>query len=232
MQATAVNPVTEQTASSQKTLDTTQAKQAAGKPATLKDALPLIPGVIRGKDGTVRIAGLGESHSALLVNSVDVTDPATGAFGQSVPIDSVETVSVSEMPYLAQYGRFTSGVVAAETRRGGDKWAFSLNDPLPEFRIRSWHLVGLRDATPRVNVSGPVIANRLFFLEGAEYAIKKDSVITLPFPTNQTTTTGINSFTQFDVLISPSQLLTGSFHFAPHSQRFSGLDFFNPQPVT
>lgn len=232
VQGTAVDAVAEQTVSPLEKLDATQAKEAAGKPATLKDALPLIPGIVRAKDGTVRIAGFGESHSALLVNSVDVTDPATGAFGQSVPIDSVETVSVSEMPYLAQYGRFTAGVVAAETRRGGDKWNFSLNDPLPEFRIRSGHLVGLRDATPRVNVSGPLIANRFHFLEGAEYSIRKAEVLTLPFPMNQSTSTGVNSFTQFDAVISPSQILTASFHFAPHWQTFTGLDFFNPQPVT
>jgi hypothetical protein len=232
VQATAVNPVTEDNQSIQETLNPEQAKQSVGKPATLKDTLPLIPGIVRGKDGTVRIAGYGESHSALLVNSVDVTDPATGAFGQSVPIDSVETISVSEMPYLAQYGRFTAGVVAAETRRGGNKWDFSLNDPMPEFRIRSWHLDGLKSATPRVNLSGPIIANRLHVLEGAEYAIKKESVETLPFPVNQTTTRGINSFTQVDAIISPSQILTTSFHLAPHSQMFSGLNFFNPQPVT
>lgn len=232
VEGTPDNPVTQEATSSQQTLDTAQAKVSVGKPATLKDTLPLIPGIIRGKDGSVRIAGYGESHSALLVNSVDVTDPATGAFGQSVPIDSVETISVSEMPYLAQYGRFTAGVVAAQTRRGGDKWNFSLNDPLPEFRIRSWHLNGLKDATPRVNVSGPLVSNKLYFLEGAEYEIKKESVRTLPYPLNQTTTTGINSFTQLDAIISPTQTLTVSFHFAPHSQDFSGLDFFNPQPVT
>jgi hypothetical protein len=87
----------------------------------------------------VRIAGYGENHSALLVDSVDVTDPATGAFGLTVPIDSVRTLSVSEMPYLAQYGKFTAGVVTAETRQGDDKWHFDLNDPLPDFRIRSGH---------------------------------------------------------------------------------------------
>ena len=66
--------------------------------------LPLVPGIVSGLDGSIRIAGFGEDHSALLVNSVDVTDPATGAFGLSVPIDSVETIEVSEMPYLAEYG--------------------------------------------------------------------------------------------------------------------------------
>ena len=164
----ASNPVTE-TESSQKTLPLEQAKISSTRPATLTDTLPLIPGIVRAKDGSVRIAGFGEDHSALLVNSVDVTDPATGSFGLSVPIDSVQTIQVSEMPYLAQYGKFTAGVVSAETRRGGDKWAYSLNDPFPDFRIRSGHLEGIADASPRFNLSGPLVKNKLYFVEGAEY---------------------------------------------------------------
>jgi hypothetical protein len=44
--------------------------------------------------------------------------------------------------------------------------------------------------------------------------------------------TAINSFTQFDAVLSANQILTGRFHFAPHSQQYAGLDYFNPQPVT
>jgi hypothetical protein len=138
---------TTETSSRASTIAPAQAKQTPTKPATLIDALPLVPGVTRATDGSVQIAGYGQTHSALLVNSVNVTDPATGDFGLSVPIDSVETISVSEMPYLAQYGKFTAGVVAADTRRGGEKWDYSLNDPLPDFRIRSGHLVGVRDTS-------------------------------------------------------------------------------------
>lgn len=229
---TASNPVAETASASTTSISPWQAKQVPSRPATVADVLPLIPGIVRANDGSVRIAGYGENHSALLINSVDVTDPATGDFGLTVPIDSVDTVSVSEMPYLAQYGRFTAGVVTAETKRGGDKWEYSLNDPLPEFHIRSGHVEGLKDATPRFNLSGPVIANRLYILEGAEYQINKQEVLTLPFPANQTTSKSINSFTQADAILSPNQTLTASFHYAPHSTQFSGLDFFNPQPVT
>src|SRR5664279_1810457 len=216
----------------QQNLPTDQAKLSPTRPATLTDALPLIPGIIRGQDGSVKIAGFGEDHSALLVNSVDVTDPATGGFGLSVPIDSVQTVEVSVMPYLAQYGRFTAGVVTAETRRGGDKWDFSLNDPLPEWRIRSGHLDGVKSSTPRFNVSGPVVKNKLYFLEGAEYLLNKNSVRTLPYPENQYYSQAINSFTQVDWIISPNQTLTTSLHMAPHAMEYVGLNYFDPQPVT
>jgi len=227
----ASNPTTE-TSSAPTTLAPTQAQDTPLRPATLVDALPLIPGIVRGPDGSVRIAGFGEDHSALLVNSVDVTDPATGNFGLSVPIDSVQTIEVSEMPYLAEYGRFTAGVVAADTRRGGEKWDYSLNDPFPDFFIRSGHLEGVRDAAPRFNVGGPIIANHLYFLEGAEYLLDKQEVRTLPFAQSLSTSTAFNSFTQFDAILSANQTLTGSFHFAPHSQQYAGLDYFNPQPVT
>jgi TonB dependent receptor/Carboxypeptidase regulatory-like domain len=227
----ASNPATE-TTSSPTILDPTKARDTPSRPATLVDALPLVPGIVSGLDGSIRIAGFGEDHSALLVNSVDVTDPATGAFGLSVPIDSVQTIEVSEMPYLAEYGHFIAGVVAAETRRGGEKWAYSLNDPFPEFFIRSGHLEGVRNATPRFNASGPVIPHRLYFLEGAEYLLNKHEVLTLPFSESLTTSKAINSFTQVDAIVSANHLLTGSFHFAPHSQQHAGLDFFNPQPVT
>ncbi len=231
VQAASPEAATEQ-AASQATLATDQVKNTPSRPATLTDALPLLPGVVRDINGTLDIAGYGENHSTLLVNSVDVSDPATGAFGLSVPIDSVETISVSEMPYLAQYGKFIAGVVTAETRRGGDRWNFSLNDPLPEFRIRSGSLVGLRTASPRVNFSGPVIANELFVSEGGEFLLYKQPVRTLPFPFNETKSTAINSFTQIDAILSPAQLLTATFHFAPRSLKYAGLNFFNPQPVT
>ncbi|MGH9802207.1 MAG: carboxypeptidase regulatory-like domain-containing protein, partial [Blastocatellia bacterium] len=144
--------------------------------SSVKDALPLIPGVVRSQQGEIRISGTGENRSAFIVNSADVTDPATGQFGMTVPVDSVESINVFKTPYLAQYGRFTAGVVSVETRRGGDKWNFELNDPLPEFRYLNGHLRGLRDATPRIVFNGPLIKNRLFLSQGTEYAINKRAV--------------------------------------------------------
>jgi hypothetical protein len=231
VQGKSSDPVTEPS-STPSTLSPKQAAQTPTRPATLTDALPLVPGVVRATDGSIGIAGYAENHSTLLINSVDVTDPSTGGFGLSVPIDTVETINVTEMPYLAQYGKFIAGVVAAETRRGGDKWNISLNDPLPEFRIRSGRLVGVKDMSPRLNFGGPLIANRLFVSEGTEYLLHKQAVRTLPFPDNETRFKAINSFTQIDAVISPTHTLTASFHYSPHSLRYAGLDFFNPQPVT
>jgi hypothetical protein len=222
----------EQNASVANALQRAQIKDTPIKPATVADTLPLIPGVVRSSEGEIKISGSGEHRSALIVNSADVTDPATGQFGVTVPVDSVETINVFKTPYLAQYGRFTAGVVSVETRRGGDRWNFELNDPLPEFRIRSGHLRGVREASPRIVFNGPLIANKLFFSEGVEYDLQKRPVRTLPFPFNETKQESVNSFTQLDYIFSPVHTLTGTFHVAPRRMDFVGLEFFSPQPVT
>ncbi|HEX4227769.1 MAG TPA: carboxypeptidase regulatory-like domain-containing protein [Bryobacteraceae bacterium] len=208
---------------------TAAARELPTRPATVGDALPLVPGVVRDPLGGLSISGAGEHRSALIVNSADVTDPATGQFGTTVPIDSVESLNVLQTPFLAEYGRFTAGLVTVDTRRGGDEWKWDLNDPLPDFRIRSYHLRGIRDATPRLNFEGPLIAGKLYFSEGFEYAVVKTPVITLPFPQNQRTKQGVNSFSQFDYVVSPIQLVTATFHFAPQRLGSVGLSTFSPQ---
>jgi hypothetical protein len=222
----------EQGATTSTELQAKTAKELPSRPATVADALPLIPGVVRNAEGSLQISGSGEHRSALIVNSADVTDPATGQFGLTVPIDSVETMSVLQTPFLAEYGRFTAGLVSVETRRGGDKWKWELNDPFPDFRIRSYHMHGIRDATPRLNLEGPIIPGKLYFSEGLEYEIRKSPVITLPFPNNQTTREGVNSFAQLDWVVSDKHLVTGTVHIAPQRLEYVNLNYFNPQPVS
>ena len=206
-------------------------KTQINRPANIEDALALTPGVLRTPDG-LAIAGGDEKHNALIVNSVDSTDPATGQFGLLVPVDSLETLSVAATPFQAQYGNFTSGVVAADTRRGGEKWKFELNDPFPEFRIRSGHLQGLRSATPNVSFGGPVVDRKTYFSQTGQFFLQKSPVLTLPFPFNETRTLTENFFSQLDWVISPTHTLPGTFQINPQNTRFANLDFFNPQPVT
>jgi hypothetical protein len=222
----------DQGASTSTDLQRQQVKDSAVRATNVADVLPLVPGIIRTDQGQLKISGASENRSAMLVNSADVTDPATGQFGMTVPVDVVNTISVFKTPYLAQYGRFTAGVVSVETRRGGDKWNFELNDPFPEMRFLNGGLRGLRTFTPRVTLNGPVIANKLWFSQGAEYRIDKRRVLALAFPNNETVTESVNSFTQVDYIPDATHSITGTIHVSPRQAEFFNLDFFNRRPVT
>lgn len=201
-------------------------------PATVGQTLPLVPGVIRGPEGQLILDGSGEQRSSLVVNQSDQTDPATGDFGQTVPLDAIDTVNVLNTPFLAQYGRFTQTVVAIDTKRGGEKWHADLNDPFPDFRVRSYHVVGIRNETPRFVVGGPVIPNRLYFNTAIVYILDKVPSRTLGFPNNESKHESINSFTQLDFIASARQIITATLHVSPQHTNFVNPDYFNPQPVT
>ncbi|MBV9743860.1 MAG: TonB-dependent receptor [Acidobacteriia bacterium] len=201
-------------------------------PATVVDTLPLVPGVVRSPRGELNIDGTGEERSSLVVNQSDVTDPATGRFGQSVPLNAIESVNVLNTPFLAQYGRFTQSVVAVETRRGGDKWHFDLNDPFPDFRVRKYRMAGIRNETPRAAIGGSIIPNRLYMLTALQYFLDKVPNRTLGFPYNVSKQERVNWFTQFDYVASVRQLLRFTWHFAPEHTNYVNPNFFDPQPTT
>jgi len=198
---------------------------------TIKDALPLVPGIVRTPEGRLSISGSPEYRSTLMVNALDTTDPATGQFGATVPIDSVATLNVFRNPYQAEYGRFTAAVVVVDTKRGGERWHAELNDPTPELRLRSGHIRGIRGFTPRLSFSGPLIRHRLYLFQSAEYRLNKVPVFVQPFPENETWRESWNSHTQLDY-VGASQVLTATVHLVPQKVKFGGLDFYNPRPAT
>ena len=64
-----------------------------------QDALPLVPGVVRGPDGLLNMKGARANQSALTVNSANVTDPVTGEGAINLPIEAIQSVEVVSIPY-------------------------------------------------------------------------------------------------------------------------------------
>lgn len=237
MQVTSVDvvesaPPVEQSASQNNEVHPSEVKDLPTNPATVNETLPLVPGIVRTPDGELKIDGTGQERSALVVNQTDITNPATGKFGATIPVDSIENVNVVNTPFLAQYGRFTQSVVAVETRRGGEKWHAEVNDPFPDFRIRSYHMRGIRNETPRFVFGGPLLRNRIYFITALHYFFEKAPSRTLPFPFNESKQQTINSFTQLDFILSQRQHVTATLHITPQHTNFVNPDYFNPQPVT
>jgi Carboxypeptidase regulatory-like domain/TonB-dependent Receptor Plug Domain len=200
--------------------------------ARVDQALPLIPGVVRSSTGEISIGGASEQQSTLLVNGLNASDPASGNFRLNLPIDSVESVQVFQHPYTAEYGAFTGGVAAVETRRGKDHWHFEVNDFLPDLRFKGGHIRGVAEDTPRVNFNGPLIKDRLFLSQSVSYSIAKQPVRGLPFPVNETKSESQSYFSQLDLILNNRHTQTFTFGYFPQRDQFVNLDFFRPQSVT
>jgi hypothetical protein len=195
--------------------------------------LPLVPGVVRGPNGQINMKGARSSQNGSLVNSADVTDPATGTTAINIPIDVVSKVEVLSTPYDPEYGKFTGAVSNVETRPGDfDKFRITAQNLLPRLRRVDGSIMGLAAVTPRITFSGPIVKDRLAFTESLEYRYERNPVDSLPPLQSYNRSENFNSYTQFDVNISQKQTATASFAVFPQKFDYYGLNTFTPQPST
>ncbi len=197
-----------------------------------QDALPLIPGVVRGPDGLLNVGGARSNQTALKFNNADGTDPVTGDDAVELPIDAVSSVEVHEAAFAPEYGMSTGAITVVDTQRGGDKWRTTVNDLEPRPRIRDGQLHGLESWTPRVTVGGPIVPGKFNLLQSTQLEYSQTQVFDLPALQSDTKVESLESYTRLDWTMSPTNHFTGTALVAPSKTTYAGLNPFNPQPVT
>jgi hypothetical protein len=195
--------------------------------------LPLVPGVVRGPNGLINMKGARATQNGSLVNSADVTDPATGATAINIPIDVVSSVEVLTTPYDPEYGKFTGAVANVETRPGDfQKFHVSAQNFVPRLRRLDGSIMGIAAATPRVTFSGPLRKDRIAFTESVDYRYERDPINSLPPLQSDTRSESFDSYTQIDFNIGQKQTATASFAVFPQKLDYYGLNTFTPQAST
>jgi len=198
-----------------------------------ESSLPLIPGVVRGPDGHVNLKGTRNTQSGALVNSANVTDPATGGPALNLPIDVVASVQVISNPYDPQYGKFTGAVSTVSTKTSDyEKFHFSIQNFLPRLRDRDGSIMGLGAATPRTTITGPVWKDHIAITQSFEYRYVRTPVNSLPPSKRDTKLESFDSYTQIDFILSPKQTAAVSVAVYPQKLDYLGLSTFTPQAST
>jgi hypothetical protein len=195
--------------------------------------LPLVPGVVRGPSGLINMKGAQASQKGSLVNSADVTDPATGETAINIPIDVVSSVQVLSTPYDPEYGKFTGAVSNVETKPGDfDKFRMTAQNLIPRLRREDGSIMGIAAVSPRFTFSGPIVKDRVAFTESLEYRYERNPVYSLPSLQRDTKSETYDSYTQIDFNISRKHTATASFAIFPQKFEYYGLNTFTPQLST
>ncbi len=215
------------------TISSTTVRDAPNANERTESVLPLVPGVVRGPDGRINMKGARNTQGGALVNSANATDPATGAPGLDVPIDVVASVQVISNPYDPQYGKLTGAVSTIDTKTSDyEKFHFSIQNIMPRMRVRNGSILGIGGTTPRMMITGPLVKDRIAYTQSIEYRFIRTPVNSLPPFQRDTTMESVNSYTQFDVNLTPKQTATISFSLYPQKLKDIGLNTFTPQPST
>jgi Carboxypeptidase regulatory-like domain/TonB-dependent Receptor Plug Domain len=214
------------------TLSTNTLKSVPLVNERFQDALPLVPGVVRGPDGLINIKGGRANQSGTLVNSTSAVDPVTGLGAITLPLEAVESVKVLSNPFSAEYGRFAGGIVDLETRAGTDKWRFLFTNFFPRFRYRNGSFVGLESVTPRITFAGPLEKGKLYLFQSFDYRFVRVRVPSLPDLQNDQVLETFDSYTALDWNVNATNHFTGTLSIYPQNLQFVNMNTFNPENVS
>ena len=163
-----------------------------------QEALPLLPGVVRGLDGEIHIKGGRAQQANTLVNTASVSDPFTGQPALRLPLVAVQSVRVLSNPFSAEYGKFSSGVVEVNTRGGTDEWKWLLEDPIPRFRWIDGRTHGVESASPHITFAGPLNAESCICFNRSLMDTTLCVCLRCLIPNNVRVVETANSYTQID----------------------------------
>jgi hypothetical protein len=195
-------------------------------------ALPLVPSVIQTKDGTLNMKGMSENEGMLLVDSAENVEPVTGNFSIPISIDSIQTLSVLETPYGAEYGGFSGGLTEIQTKAPAEHWQFGLTNFIPGFRGKNDHIVGVQDEEPRLYLTGPLWKGKLHFSEAITYSFTRPPVRGLPWPYNETVTQGAGARTSVEAILSRRHVLNLNLNLFSQHVQFAGIGALVPQTAS
>jgi Carboxypeptidase regulatory-like domain/TonB-dependent Receptor Plug Domain len=202
------------------------------KTGKFTEALSVSPSVIKTQEGRLNFNGQAESQGMLLVDGAENVDPVAGSFAIPVPVDAIQSIQVFNTPDSVAYGGFSAGLTRIEIKPPSPMWNYKFLDFLPSFRAKNDHLVGIANMTPRFEIGGPVLKDKLNFTEDVSYEFRKDPIHGLTWPFNETEVYAFDSFTNLQWILSPKHLVNFNLNDFASTNLYANIDSLIPQSAS
>jgi hypothetical protein len=178
-------------------------------------SLPLLPSVVRGRDGQLRIGGTRPHESSLWIDGFDVTDPVTGTTALDLPDESVKGMAVIRDPIAATFSGVLGSLASIETVPGGGTFKAGVQGFIPRPRLSGLGLGRIEAFFPRAYASGS--AGPVRYFGSAEFNFERIPVpgVTSHSGSPNSGATGVTSFARVDFQLSPAHSITLEGIFAP-----------------
>jgi hypothetical protein len=190
--------------------------------------LTVLPSVVRGPEGRLRVKGGPPTSGALQMSSASLNDPSTGDFDLELPAGAVESVEVLSNPFAAEYGRFSTSVTQVRTKRGTNDWSIAPGNLFPSFGRGAFFVDKFE---PRLSISGPLKRDRLLLGQYVQYRFARTPVRSLPGEP-RLGLDSFDSFTRLDAVVSARHAITGGVVYFPRKITNATMTTFRPPEST
>lgn len=145
------------------------------RPQTVTEFAPGVTG-----SGNPNIRGGANFNNRYSVDGVDTTDPVTHTFGTNFNFDAIADVEVQTAGMGAEHGMVTGGVANIVTKSGGndfhaDTSVYGQHDEMA-LKDPDQSLGEFREENVNVNLSGPILRDRLWYFGSVQLDDRVSSI--------------------------------------------------------
>lgn len=221
-------------------VEDTNAKRELGGPQVLavpypstqdlKNALPLLPGVLKGPAGDLHFDGSSENQVQYTLDGFNISDPLTGTFAAHLPVESVRTLDFLSGRFSPEFGKGSTGVLAIRTESGDDALRYSATNFIPG--VDTFRGLHVGTYTPRLNVSGPLYKGRAWFSDSVDGSYSQLIVSDLPKGQDSRTAYGASNLLHTQFNLTPANILFADLLANWYTTPNANLGALNPLPTT
>src|SRR5439155_6640356 len=191
-----------------------------------RNALPLIPGVVKDRFGRIHVNGGAENQAFYSLDGFNITSPVSGILENRISVDAIRAVSVEASRYSAEYGKGSAGAMALESARGDDHFRFSATNFLPSYEFHNGLV--LSNWNPRATFSGPIVKGRAWYFNALDLQYDLNIVDKLPSTANTNRNWLGSNLTRLQFNLTNSQILTFGFLLNFQNSNHLGLTALDP----
>jgi hypothetical protein len=197
---------------------------------SLRNALPLMPGVVEEASGALHVNGASENQVLYVLNGFDISNPISGQFQTVLAVEGIRSLNLATGSFSPEFGRGSAGVLNISTENGTDTFHYTATDFIPGFNIQ--HGARLGNWYPRVGVSGPIVRKKAWFSDTFDSQYTETLVNGLPNGQNTTTGWAGSNLLHAQVNLTPSNILLADFLVNIDHQDRVGLGPLSPAATT
>ncbi len=195
-----------------------------------RNALPMIPGVIKDNRGRIHMNGGGENQAFYSLDGFNITSPVSGILENRISVDAIRAIRVEGSRFSAEFGKGSAGSMALETPRGDDRFRFSATNFVPSFENHDG--LNISNWNPRATFSGPIVKGRAWYFNALDLQYDLNIVDTLPSNANKSTNWTGSDMTLFQVNLTSRNILSLGFLINLRASDHLGITALDPLETT
>jgi hypothetical protein len=195
-----------------------------------RSALPLFSGVVQDTGGNLHFNGGASDQASYSLDDFNIADPVTGTLEARVSVEAVRDLDLESSRFSASRGRGSAGSLNLETGMGDDLYRFGATNFVPS--VSTQRGLTLTKWTPRLTASGPIARSRAWFYNAFDTFYDVNIIQELPRGQDRSRSLTSSNLSRFQVNLSPSNILTGSYLINYIDTDHQNLSFLDPIETT